>query len=775
MKLESVAQFTPLLQKDVPVETDLVQKAPFGLSAIAQQRVDLLALWKQEGYSAVVAHMGATAVSEGTLYRWQKMLSDAEGDITALNPAFKEPVLSVHENLTEIVDELIPISEYISVVIHPETGKEIKIIDSKKLKELVSRHIQYKSQSIPNQKILEELYRRHQSDVGITKGQLAMEDYTERPVFYVPASATEATKISFIVDDTSHLTLFDIANNVTKSNQELLYPTTDGSKLSYLEAQVAYTLFHPSRAFAVREGTILTVKNPDYNPQNKNTSEKRVPITTKILRRYGLRVLQQSRAKNAVRASIQENIESKCPNLFANGAIQKSDFRELSFTAEGEVIEDFSPSKISSSGCVTIHGVDHWIGRPYAGYFAIPFNGTKAIIVEQNDSKQVIRGMFTLTSKDDVSSVYRNENTGNTNYRANAEKTNVQSIAYSRFSDRESGTVLNAQQQREAEVTIAFKISQLITLAQQANQLVHEELHDVTESSGSRIRKAILSDVERLISSVTSAQDASELNTLLDSYTDEARVFVAMLTKIGAERMLSNPLEHSNSTQLTEEYREQMRRVMYDNYRREYPGEEKKEFRNAVMAGFEKALTSPNSDFYLLRDNDTVVSFNRFDTHINPETGKKILYFGSFNANSKYRGVGGFMIERTIQEKLQQCDAMQAHCDPESDISKKYIEDGFIATNTETVAGKFSFEIWRSKDSNAQLQTKNMTKEALVAIAHKTVSVEDDYFVREVEPNDRFLELDSGLAYLLTRYFTMGGKTYAAFEINPALSNTFTR
>jgi hypothetical protein len=129
------------------------------------------------------------------------------------------------------------------------------------------------------------------------------------------------------------------------------------------------------------------------------------------------------------------------------------------------------------------------------------------------------------------------------------------------------------------------------------------------------------------------------------------------------------------------------------------------------------------------------------------------------------------MLERTIKEQLEKCDVMYAHCDPASDIAKKYIESGFVAKETETVAGKFSFEIWRTKDISEHLHSKQRSVEELTAGDFP----EDNILVREVSEGDTFEELDEGLGYLLTRYFKHhDGKTYAVFEIpSPTLWNQF--
>ena len=126
------------------------------------------------------------------------------------------------------------------------------------------------------------------------------------------------------------------------------------------------------------------------------------------------------------------------------------------------------------------------------------------------------------------------------------------------------------------------------------------------------------------------------------------------------------------------------------------------------------------------------------------------------------------MLEETIKEQLQNGNPMMAHCDPTQAITRKYIEDGFVATNYYALAGKPSFEIWRSSDSTAQLESKNKTVTELLSLG-ETGSV----VVREQNESEYYPELQNNFA--LTRYFTHQGKTYVVFEKLPtALKESFT-
>jgi len=285
-----------------------------------------------------------------------------------------------------------------------------------------------------------------------------------------------------------------------------------------------------------------------------------------------------------------------------------------------------------------------------------------------------------------------------------------------------------------------------------------------------QIESILMKNANQLLVSAIESGESADIQKQLDICQSEVRREVALLQSVSIDKLVSKPLEQTSATELAETDRARMRELVQGNYKNETP-----KFQALVAKSLEDHINDPNTNFYVLRNlNGLIISFNRFDKERDTETGElSRQYFGSFNADPVYFGVGSILMERTIKDQLDKCPVLYAHCDPRAKISQKYIEDGFIGTQTVSPAGKFSFEIWRTKNSSEKLKTKQMTPEALIAIAGETVPADFDYFIREVEPNDQFLELDAAFPFLLTRYFTVGSKTYAAFELNTELSRQF--
>lgn len=331
--------------------------------------------------------------------------------------------------------------------------------------------------------------------------------------------------------------------------------------------------------------------------------------------------------------------------------------------------------------------------------------------------------------------------------------------------DKDLGDKIITFGQNEEEAKKVFSYyGELLNLADQAEQKVRisglcegEKCEELTLQVRENILKRAQKDLERAVTS----SDTSEVEDLIKTYVAEAKVYVALVQEAGGGK-----IESVRATELSEDECGQMLALMQENYDRQYAEETDRAFKNAVRSSLVASFNNTSTVFRILREDERIVSFNRFDTHTGTD-GRTMSYFGSFNADPVYSGVGSVMLERTIGEQLQRCDVMMAHCDPLAAITKKYIEDGFVAKETETVAGKFSFEIWRTRDVEEKLVSKQLTQEALVARADTPLG-DDNILVRTVEARDQFHELDKDQGFLLTRYFTQAGVTYAVFEIAPS-------
>lgn len=309
--------------------------------------------------------------------------------------------------------------------------------------------------------------------------------------------------------------------------------------------------------------------------------------------------------------------------------------------------------------------------------------------------------------------------------------------------------------------------SELLDSADKAEELVENYTHcdgDLCEKLIKQVRENILNRAQKDLEKAVQAKDLENLEQNLEIYVAEAKKYVALLQEIGI-----NKIDNINANELTEKDKQSMIELLKKNYELISPGEDQSEFRVTVLNSLLNSFENPNTEFSILRDKDKIVSFNRFDTILDNK-GSEITYFGSFNADPAYSGVGGVMLEEVIKDRLKDGRPMFAHTDPNQPITKKYINSGFVVTNIESNyagTGRMIFEIWQSPEINSQLESKKMTERELLDRIGEEFS--PHIIIREQAPNDNYSEINEGK--VLTRYIKNGEKTYLVFEKLPETLN----
>ena len=321
-------------------------------------------------------------------------------------------------------------------------------------------------------------------------------------------------------------------------------------------------------------------------------------------------------------------------------------------------------------------------------------------------------------------------------------------------------------QHDEVAGTIFKYYGELLNSAERAEALVKEvsdcEGESCTELAN-QVSENIINRAQKDLEKAVRAHDPSEVVAQIENYVAAAKEYVALLQEVGAGK-----IEEVSSSEISHEEQDRMKVLMKANYDKAYPEPENEDFKTAVAGSLEKSFSNPDTSFRVLRDNGKIVSYNRFDT-VRDVTGKEVSYFGSFNADPAYSGVGGVMLEETLKDQLETGRPMMAHCDPTQAITRKYVEDGFVATQFYELAGKPSFEIWRSKNSSSQLESKERSVDELLELIGGSEAI----VVREQSESETYPEVKNSMG--LTRYFIHGGKTYLVFETLPdTLQDDFT-
>lgn len=311
--------------------------------------------------------------------------------------------------------------------------------------------------------------------------------------------------------------------------------------------------------------------------------------------------------------------------------------------------------------------------------------------------------------------------------------------------------------------------SQLLDSAEKAEFMVQE----FSECEGelcleltNQVRHNIINRAEKDLERAVKTEDTKQVQELIKNYIAEAKEYVALLQEVG----VGNKIETVSSSVISEEDKKQMRELLLNNFNNVYTNYSDEEFKQAIFNSLTESFSKPNTVFKILRDQDKIISFNRVDT-LNKLSDHEVYYFGSFNADTTYSGVGGIMLEKTLADLRDRGRPITAHCDPTQAVTKKYIESGFIATDFYTISAKPSFEIWQTASSTDFLISKQKT----VAELLDKNNLPDSIIVRESDDfgNENYSELQHGFG--LTRYFNHQGKTYLVFEELPeTLKEEFT-
>jgi|GEM_PF-4443945 len=284
------------------------------------------------------------------------------------------------------------------------------------------------------------------------------------------------------------------------------------------------------------------------------------------------------------------------------------------------------------------------------------------------------------------------------------------------------------------------------------------------QATGLLIKKA--NTLLKKISSGSEIFSAIEIEDILEQYTADGALFSASVRSLGDHGFDVTTLRETSlarvSSQELRQNADDCKKIISlitDSYKGQ-----PEMFRNAVLESFSNALNNADTNFYILRRNETPVAALRFDTLKNSSGSVIKKYFGSFVSDSNYGNgkLGEAVYDKAIKAEVSKGVPIEANSNPLSPISQKYIETGFVATKLEDYAGVPSFSIRLDSKINEKSDTKKWTIEQIIsaALAQDTGNIKT-YSVRST--NEIPFELVNK-GFLLTRYLKQGSRIYAVFE-----------
>lgn len=245
----------------------------------------------------------------------------------------------------------------------------------------------------------------------------------------------------------------------------------------------------------------------------------------------------------------------------------------------------------------------------------------------------------------------------------------------------------NVPEEKAKEVFAAY--GKLVGVIDDLSTYLQQTFGAKNRESTNALTQKILERAKKLLASAHEYKDEPErLLTLINSMqVDQVLFFEGFreLRKQGEIKDFSSitGLEFGavelSAESFSEADKNEMLKIAMQNY------EAKSElFRNAIADGMKKAFDNPKSKFYILRLNGKIVGFNRFDQMEPDAQGRPRKYFGSFNVDPAFGNgkLGDVMIEQTVLHEAKNA-IIEAHCLPDSPITKRYLADGFTVIGEE--------------------------------------------------------------------------------------------
>lgn len=336
-----------------------------------------------------------------------------------------------------------------------------------------------------------------------------------------------------------------------------------------------------------------------------------------------------------------------------------------------------------------------------------------------------------------------------------------------------------------AEVNIHDLVNNYIGNAKGANE---DQLNKTSESLLKRSKDLLLSFSEKLKTS----KNINEYDLMQDlEKSKKDTVFLTSILKTFAKNNSEISFEDINGLSFEivngkgneiEKDISQMVLISQKNYASD------EAMQKLVIESLQEGLENKDSQFYILRHNEEIAAFCRFD-----DEGDH-FYAGSFNVDPDYRGsaIGEVMMRESLDKRAQE-KPVHAITDPKKIICSKYIEDeGFIIDGilyTE-VEGKTLEEVgivrddkknkayeyrvrYRPEDiarayNEQQHEIKSGNKSRSMMLKNKQSFIAS--FDKEQE-TERFLKLSEKLmkeyGYVITRYLPVSKNSkrmFATFE-----------
>jgi len=343
-----------------------------------------------------------------------------------------------------------------------------------------------------------------------------------------------------------------------------------------------------------------------------------------------------------------------------------------------------------------------------------------------------------------------------------------------------------AQQMDPESAKLVFnKYSELIATSRETATFVHQNTQNV-ETSDEEIQKITLHLLERgkeiIASFASNPGDNDEMiKKLSDARADIilfAETFKTMKegkAELSLEDFQKFKSEIIPTDELSEDDKVEMIHIMEQNYSASGDNNESQtlsKLKPMVLSSLSDALSSPKTKFQIVRYDNRIIGFMRFDQQENDT-----VHAGSFNIRSFIRGskIGSAALEATLDQRAA-TQVIVAEASPRLSITTRYIGPrfGFVATDIVEAegTGEVGFEMVRDDKVNPRYKGFTTAPQNPINLVEaENTQFDQDVVAVSFDPEQEYetfvafaKKMFENHVYVLTSYPREGSRQQATFE-----------
>lgn len=260
---------------------------------------------------------------------------------------------------------------------------------------------------------------------------------------------------------------------------------------------------------------------------------------------------------------------------------------------------------------------------------------------------------------------------------------------------------------QEALPAIFAKYAEIVDAVENVRSYLQENYRGATDNQAIDliIQNLLRKGKDLLADFADNPRGPEEIIIALENYRTETLIFASTCRALKQEGQQVNLEDFTQygvdvllATEIVPEDRRMMAQILNENWQEQDP-----KIAPYVLHDLQESFKNTDSRFYILRYNNQILGFKRFDNLPN-----KDLYAGSFNINSQLRrsGIGEAAMRAYLNQEASK-HVIHANTSPFTPITMRYIgEFGFVGTNIEDIDYEGNYFSGLGMERNDQINNK---------------------------------------------------------------------